>query len=112
MNTLKTENKTLKEDIINLKNELNKTTEVENKIQKINNCLDYRQDYSLRNNLHFDDLDEKAHESWEETQELNQRELRDKLYPLKTQLKRAPRVGPSGSAGLRTTVARFRDFAD
>ena len=112
VDVLKKENKTLKEDIAHLKNQLNKATEVENKIHKINDRLDYQEDYSRRNNLRFDGVDEKARESWEETQETVQRVLREKLNLGTAQLERAHRVGPPGLARPRTIVARFREFAD
>lgn len=115
MEDLKKENKTLKEDLLSLKKEVVENSNVEEKIRKINDRLDYQEDYSRRNNLRFDGLDEKPNESWEETQVIIQRVLHDRLNLGSVELERAHRVGPkvpSGTARPRTVVARFKSFAD
>lgn len=106
---LETENKTLKVDISNLKNEFNKTPDVENKIHKINDHLDNQDYYSRQNNLRFNGLGEKTHESWEETQEIVQRVLRDKFNFGKT-TGASHRVGHPDVLQPATIVAQFRGF--
>lgn len=112
---IKNENTKLKEDLSNLKIELIKKTDTEEKINKINDRLDYQEDYSRRNNLRFDGLEERPNESWEETQEKVQRLLREKMNLGQVELERAHRVGSRSDAGTtrpRTIVARFARFAD
>lgn len=115
VDSIKTENTLLKEELSNLKTELIKETDTEEKINKIYDRLDYQEDYSRRNNLRFDGLEEKPNESWEETQEKVQRLLREKMNIGQVELERAHRVGPrsvAGTARPRTIVARFARFAD
>lgn len=112
---LKSDNSVMKEELCNLKKELAKKTDADEKINKINDRLDYQEDYSRRNNLRFDGLEEKSNESWEATQDMVQRLLREKLNIGPIQLERAHRVGPRPSMGTtrpRTVVARFTSFSD
>lgn len=114
VDTLKLENNTLKEEVAHLKISVKKT-DVDDKVNKINERLDYQEDYSRRNNLRFDGLEEKPNETWEQSQELVQRLLRDKLNLGSVHLERAHRVGlrtTSDIARPRTVVARFSNFSD
>lgn len=115
VDSLKIENKSLKEDLHKVKGELNKVIVFDEKIRKINDRLDYQEDYSRRNNLRFDGVEEKPNETWEETEDRIQRVLRDKLNLGAVRLERAHRVGPRvplGSNRPRTVVARFTSFGD
>lgn len=110
---LKTNNKTLIEEVTTLKKELSKKSEVDEKIIKLQSRIDYQEDYSRRNNLRFDGLDETPNETWEETQVMIQQLMRDKLKIGMIQLERAHRVGPKGTSSRpRTVVARFSKFED
>ena len=112
---LKGENKVLKDEVRDLKTELNKNNSSDESLRKIQNRLDYQEDYSRRNNLRIDGLDEKNNETWEETEEKVQRLLRDTLGMGAVALERAHRVGPSsrpGAARPRAIVARFCSFPD
>lgn len=115
VDSLKEENIILKKDLVNMNTELIKKTNTEEKINKINDRLDYQEDYSRRCNLRFDGIDEKPNESWEVTQEKVQRLLNEKMNLGQVELERVHRVGPrSASRGARprTVVARFARFAD
>ena len=115
MDSLKGENKLLREEILALTMEISKKTEVEEKLNKLNERMDYQEDYSRRNNLRFDGMDESPYETWEQTQNKVQRLLRDKLELGTVQLERAHRVGSrfdQGATRPRTVVARFYKFED
>lgn len=114
MDSLKEENKTLKKEISDMKMATSTSTTVDEKIDKINNKLDYMEDYSRRNNLRFEGMEEKPNETWEETQHKVQQLLRSKMELGSVQLERAHRIGPSHSGGTRprTVIARFTRFED
>ncbi|KAK4296242.1 hypothetical protein Pmani_031242 [Petrolisthes manimaculis] len=76
---LKADKKTLIEEVTTLKKELCKKSEVEDKFVQLQSRVDYQEDYSRRNNLRFDGLDETLNETWEETQVKIQHLIRDKL---------------------------------
>lgn len=106
-------NKVLQDEVSYLKKEIAKKSEVDDKIEDLKNRVDYHEDYSRRNNLRFDGIEEKNNETWEETQETVQRILRDKLDMGSVELERAHRVGPRPSPGVarpRTVVVRFTKF--
>ncbi|KAK3890813.1 hypothetical protein Pcinc_005258 [Petrolisthes cinctipes] len=110
---LRADKKTLIEEVTTLKKELYKKSEVEDKFIQLQSRIDYQKDYSRRNNLRFDGLDETPNETWEETQVKIQHLMRDKLEMGVIQLERAHRVGPKyTSTRPRTVVARFRKFED
>ena len=112
VDALKKDNAAMKKELTNLKQEMTKRPDIEDKVNKIKDRIDYQEDYSRRNNIHFDCMDEKQNESWEETQETVQRLLRDKLCIGSVQLERAHRVGPRNMNRPRTIVARFHKFED
>ncbi len=109
----KTVNKTLIEEVTMLKKEIGKKSEFVVKLDMLQSRTYYQEDYSRRNNLRFDGLDESPNETWEETQVKIQQLLRDKLEIGTIQLERAPRVGSKfSSTRPRTIVARFSKFED
>lgn len=113
MDDLKANNKVLVEEVTALKKELSKKFEVDEKIIQLQSRMDYQEDYSRRNNLRFDGVDETPNETWEETQVKIQQLMRDKLEIGMIQLERAHRVGPKNtSTRPRTVVARFTKFED
>ena len=112
---LKKENKSLKEELVRMKPEVLKTTEIDNKLQIIKERMDYQEDYSRRKNLRFSGIQESQNETWEESQEKIQRLLRDNLNMGEVGLERAHRVGPRNrqdESRPRTIVARFKNFND
>ncbi|KAK3868767.1 hypothetical protein Pcinc_025805 [Petrolisthes cinctipes] len=101
---------TLIEEVTTLKKELCKKSEVEDKFIQLQSHIDYQEDYSRRNNLRFDGLDETPNETWEETQMKIQHLMRDKLEMGVLQLERVHRVGPKyTSTRPRTVDARIRN---
>ncbi len=115
VDTLKSDNEKLKEELCDLKKDVMKKSGIAEKMNEIQDRLNYQEDYSRRNNIRLDGIEERPNESWEETQEKVQRLLRDKLKLGSATLERAHRVGPrpgSGSTRPRTVVARFACFGD
>lgn len=109
------DNKTLKEEIVDLKKEITMKTEVEDKLQTLKDRIDYQEDYSRRNNLRFSGLEENVNESWEETQAKIRRLLQNQFKLESVPIERAHRVGPRNilqGSRPRTVVARFNSFND
>lgn len=108
------------EEINKLKKEIveQKNKKYEEEMDVIKKKLNYQEDYSRRNNLRIDGLEEDPGENWEITQNKVQRLTREKLGMGEVQLERAHRVGSSlrGRDGEpsrpRTIVARFCRFSD
>ncbi|KAK8371732.1 hypothetical protein O3P69_018982 [Scylla paramamosain] len=75
-----------------LKKEIGKKSEFDVKLDMLESRIDYKEDYSRRNNLRFDGLDESPNEKWEETQVKIQHLFRDKLEIGTIQLERAHRM--------------------
>ena len=114
VDSLKEENKTLKEEMKTVNKATSMNTTMEEKINKINNKLDYMEDYSRRNNLRFEGMEEKPNETWEETQHKVQQLLQNQMEVGSVQLERAHRIGSSHQVVTRprTVIARFTRFED
>lgn len=103
----------LKKEIAELKNR-----KYEEEMDVIKKKLNYQEDYSRRNNLRIDGLEEDPGENWEILHDKVQRLTREKLGMGEVQLERAHRVGSSlrGHDGEplrpRTIVARFCRYSD
>lgn len=103
----------LKKEIAEMKNR-----KYEEEMDVIKKKLNYQEDYSRRNNLRIDGLEEDPGENWEMTHNKVQRLAREKLGMGEVQLERAHRVGPSlrvhedGPPRPRTIVARFFRYSD
>lgn len=113
---LQSENKALKEEISVIKKEAIQKSDFEDKFNKLTTRIDYHEDYSRRNNLRVDGLEEQPNETWEVTQDKVQRLLREKLELGPIELERAHRVGVktnmAAASRPRTVIARFVKFED
>ena len=76
---LKEENKTLTKVISDVQQGISKKTDLTNDFQQLQDRIDYLEDYSRRNNLRFTGIGEGPNETWEQTQILVQRLLRDQF---------------------------------
>lgn len=115
VDTLKSGNTVLREELNMLKKDMSKQAEVQVKVDKLMEKMNYQEDYSRRNNLRVDGLEEQANETWEVTQDKVQRLIRDKLELGPIEVERAHRVGPrtdSNTGRPRTTIVRFVKFED
>lgn len=106
---LEGERKEARDEVAHLRGQVVKS---EDGAKKLEDRLDYQEDYNRRNNLHITGIEEQEGETWEQTAVKVKKLLESKLQLQNTDLERAHRVGLRRAHGPRPVVARFSRFSD
>ena len=110
---IKTLNKEKEADKTTIQDLQNKCKDAGEKITNLEDRCNYLEDYSRRNNVHITGIEERPDgETWEQTAELVQKLLADKLQLTDLTLDRAHRIGQRTDQRARPIVARFYRYAD